>query len=284
MADQQQHTKDVLASRFVERALSYSWIKYGWDTASKTYETVKQSTSLTKYGCELVEGNLSKVAHSPIAEGTVSLFAPLIVIADEFSVRQLDKVEKGAQFGQQVVRKAIVDPFKAVASIPSRLLDRAEALVDYYLPEEKHKGDEGPTAGKPRRDSKERVRASSVGRLFDLTLTTVQRTYARLGYENLKSQATEKLQSYETLNDLIIYMKTSDPEKRDKLVRQGRDIYWNFRNNYKAIFIQSARAVVQPCLVAPTLKIYHAVHSLLERILLRGPFSPHLSRPSANAA
>jgi hypothetical protein len=117
MANQQQHTKDVLASRFVERALSYSWIKFGWDTASKTYETVKQSTSLTKvhpslqppfasalihlplflscwpqYGCELVEGNLSKVVHSPIAEGTVSLFAPLIVIADEFSVRQLDKV------------------------------------------------------------------------------------------------------------------------------------------------------------------------------------------------
>jgi hypothetical protein len=58
--------------------------------------------------------------------------------------------------------------------------------------------------------------------VYDLTLTTVQRTYSRLGYENLKAQANEKLQSYETLNDFLIYMRTSDPEKKDKLVKQGR--------------------------------------------------------------
>jgi hypothetical protein len=52
---QQQHNgesqndkKGLLNSRLVERALGYSWIKYGWDTASKTYETVKQSNSLAK--------------------------------------------------------------------------------------------------------------------------------------------------------------------------------------------------------------------------------------------
>jgi hypothetical protein len=61
-----------------------------------------------------------------------------------------------------------------------------------------------------------------VGRVYDLTLTTVQRTYSRLGYESLKAQANEKLQSYETLNDFLIYMRTSDPEKKDKLVKQGR--------------------------------------------------------------
>jgi hypothetical protein len=61
-----------------------------------------------------------------------------------------------------------------------------------------------------------------VGRVYDLTFTTVQRTYSRLGYESLKAQANEKLQSYETLNDFLIYMRTSDPEKKDKLVKQGR--------------------------------------------------------------
>ncbi len=63
---------------------------------------------------------------------------------------------------------------------------------------------------------------SSLGRLFELTVATTQRTYARLGYENLKTQATEKLHSYETLNDFLIYMRTSDPEKKEKLVKQGR--------------------------------------------------------------
>ena len=37
----------------------------------------------------------------------------------------------------------------------SRLLDRAEALLDHYLPEEKHKGGEGTTVGKSRRDSQD---------------------------------------------------------------------------------------------------------------------------------
>jgi hypothetical protein len=44
----QDEKKGLLSSRFVERALGYSWIKYGWDTASRTYETVKQSNSLAK--------------------------------------------------------------------------------------------------------------------------------------------------------------------------------------------------------------------------------------------
>merc|ERR1712000_412966 len=113
---QQQHNgesqndkKGLLNSRLVERALGYSWIKYGWDTASKTYETVKQSNSLAKYGCELAESN-------------VHFFAPLIVIADEFSVRQLDKVEKGAELGQRLVQKVVVDSvsatYNAATSLP----------------------------------------------------------------------------------------------------------------------------------------------------------------------
>jgi hypothetical protein len=283
----QDEKKSLLSSRFVERALSYSWIKYGWDTASRTYETVKQSNSLAKFGCELAENNVSKVVHSPLVEGGISFLAPLIVIADEFSVRQLDKVEKGADLSQRLVQKVVVDPvsstYKAATSLPSRLLDRAEALVDYYLPEEKHKGDEGPTAGKSRRDSQE-GRLSSLGRLFDLTCTTAQRTYARLGYESLKTQANEKLQEYQTLNDLIIYLRTSDPEKKEKLVKQGRDVYWNFRNNYKAIFVQAARSVVQPYLVSPTLNFYNSVSSYwnnIKRIVLRGPFAPRLATPAS---
>lgn len=257
--ESQNEKKGLLNSRLVERALGYSWIKYGWDTASKTYETVKQSNSLAKvllllsppllpppllcpffcahatcchmqYGCELAESNVSKVVHSPLVEGSIHFFAPLIVIADEFSVRQIDKVppphnvprhsllcfkanfvsteigcvdgsrvarvrlepdwhtlrtgahlcffvclfvcllvllveqvEKGAELGQRLVQKVVVDPvsatYNAATSLPSRLLDRAEALLDYYLPEEKQKGDEGPTAGKSRRDSQDgRVR------------------------------------------------------------------------------------------------------------------------------
>jgi hypothetical protein len=45
-----------------------------------------------QYGCELAENNVSKVVHSPLVEGSINFLAPLIVIADEFSVRQLDKV------------------------------------------------------------------------------------------------------------------------------------------------------------------------------------------------
>jgi len=92
----QNEKKSLLSSRLVERALGYSWVKYGWETASKTYETVKQSNSIAKYGCELAENNVSKV-HSPLVEGSISFLAPLIVIADEFSVRQLDKPEGGAE-------------------------------------------------------------------------------------------------------------------------------------------------------------------------------------------
>ncbi len=40
-----------------------------------------------------------------------------------------------------------------------------------------------------------------------------------------------------------------------------QDVYWNFRNNYKTIFIQSARSVVQPYLVAPTLRLYNSIYS-----------------------
>jgi hypothetical protein len=40
-----------------------------------------------------------------------------------------------------------------------------------------------------------------------------------------------------------------------------QDVYWNFRNNYKTIFIQSARSVVQPYLVAPTLRVYNSISS-----------------------
>jgi hypothetical protein len=68
-------------------------------------------------------------------------------------------VENGAELGQRLVQKVVVDPvsatYNAATSLPSRLLDRAEALLDYYLPEEKQKGDEGPTAGKSRRDSQD---------------------------------------------------------------------------------------------------------------------------------
>jgi hypothetical protein len=46
--ESQNEKKGLLNSRLVERALGYSWIKYGWDTASKTYETAKQSNSLAK--------------------------------------------------------------------------------------------------------------------------------------------------------------------------------------------------------------------------------------------
>jgi hypothetical protein len=124
--------------------------------------------------------------------------------------------------------------------------------------------------------------------LFELTVATTQRTYARLGYENLKTQATEKLHSYETLNDFLIYMRTSDPEKKEKLVKQGRDVYWNFRNNYKTIFIQSARSVVQPYLVAPTLRLYNSIYSFwtnnVKRIVLRGPFAPQLATPANPSA
>lgn len=283
--ESQNEKKGLLNSRLVERALGYSWIKYGWDTASKTYETVKQSNSLAKYGCELAESNVSKVVHSPLVEGSIHFFAPLIVIADEFSVRQIDKVEKGAELGQRLVQKVVVDPvsatYNAATSLPSRLLDRAEALLDYYLPEEKQKGDEGPTAGKSRRDSQD-GRVSSLGRLFELTVATTQRTYARLGYENLKTQATEKLHSYETLNDFLIYMRTSDPEKKEKLVKQGRDVYWNFRNNYKTIFIQSARSVVQPYLVAPTLRVYNSLSSFCRHVSRAS--LPRLSRHSTKTA
>jgi hypothetical protein len=45
-----------------------------------------------QYGCELAESNVSKVVYSPLVEGSIHFFAPLIVIADEFSVRQPDKV------------------------------------------------------------------------------------------------------------------------------------------------------------------------------------------------
>jgi hypothetical protein len=287
----QNEQKSLLSSRLVERALGYSWVKYGWETATKTYETVKQSNSIAKYGCELAENNVSKVVHSPLVEGSINFLAPLIVIADEFSVRQLDKVEKGTELSQKVVQKVVVEPvsstYKAAVSLPSRLLDRAEALVDYYLPEDKPKGDEGPTAGKSRRDSQE-GRTSYVGRVYDLTFTTVQRTYSRLGYESLKAQANEKLQSYETLNDFLIYMRTSDPEKKDKLVKQGRDVYWNFRNNYKAILVQSARSVVQPYLVSPALRLYNSVYSFwnisIKRVVLRGPFATQLATPANPAA
>jgi hypothetical protein len=71
----------------------------------------------------------------------------------------VEQVEKGAELGQRLVQKVVVDPvsatYNAATSLPSRLLDRAEALLDYYLPEEKQKGDEGPTAGKSRRDSQD---------------------------------------------------------------------------------------------------------------------------------
>jgi hypothetical protein len=50
-----------------------------------------------QYGCELAESNVSKVVHSPLVEGSIHFFAPLIVIADEFSVRQLDKVHPPPQ-------------------------------------------------------------------------------------------------------------------------------------------------------------------------------------------
>jgi hypothetical protein len=73
------------------------------------------------------------------------------------------QVDKGAELSQRLVQKVVVDPmsstYKAVTSLPSRLLDRAEALLDHYLPEEKHKGGEGTTVGKSRRDSQDgRVR------------------------------------------------------------------------------------------------------------------------------
>jgi hypothetical protein len=44
----QNEQKSLLSSRLVERALGYSWVKYGWETATKTYETVKQSNSIAK--------------------------------------------------------------------------------------------------------------------------------------------------------------------------------------------------------------------------------------------
>jgi len=45
-----------------------------------------------QYGCQLVENNVSRVAHSKVTEGTVQFLAPFIVAVDEFGVRQLDKV------------------------------------------------------------------------------------------------------------------------------------------------------------------------------------------------
>lgn len=59
-------------------------------------------------------------------------------------------------------------------------------------------------------------------RTFYLTFTAIERFYSRLGYQNIRTQFNERLQAHETLNDFIVYMKTNDPEKKEKLVRQGR--------------------------------------------------------------
>lgn len=47
-AGMQPDKSNLLASRMVERALGYSWVKFGWETATKTYNTVKSSNRLTK--------------------------------------------------------------------------------------------------------------------------------------------------------------------------------------------------------------------------------------------
>jgi len=58
--------------------------------------------------------------------------------------------ETGVEFTQRAMSKLVIQPassaYQAVTSLPSRLLDNAEALVDHYLPEER-KGDERPSAG-----------------------------------------------------------------------------------------------------------------------------------------
>lgn len=143
----------------------------------------------------------------------------------------------------------------------------------------------------------------SIKRMYNLSCTTARRAYSRAGYEHLKRQATEKVQSYETLNDLIIYMRTSDPEKREKLVRQGRvrlrhaslaavrhatdlqvscmqDIYWNLRNNYRDIFVRYARSVVQPYLVSPAIRMYTWWNNTLKRYLRC--FAPSQLKPDAS--
>jgi len=276
----QPQKKDHLSSLLIERAFEYSWVRLGWNAASLSYDLVKNSTKLSQYGCQLAENNVSKVAHSKVVEGTVQFFAPLIVAVDEFGVRQLDKFETGVELTQRAVSKLVVQPassaYQAVTSLPSRLLDNAEALVDYYLPKER-KGDEGPSAGNNKtHQHAQEISRSSLARTFRLISTTAKRVQERLDYERLRAQATETLQSYETLSDIITYMKTNDPAIREKLIKKGQKTYWHIRRNYKEIFIHAARAVVQPLLVQPFMKLYSracSFESTLKRVLLRGPLA-----------
>jgi hypothetical protein len=276
----QPQKKDPLSSRLIERAFEYSWIRLGWNAASLSYDLVKNSTKLTQYGCQLVENNVSRVAHSKVTEGTVQFLAPFIVAVDEFGVRQLDKFETGVEFTQRAMSKLVIQPassaYQAVTSLPSRLLDNAEALVDHYLPEER-KGDERPSAGnKKTHQHAQEISRSSFSRTFRLISTTAKRVQERLDYERLRAQATETLQSYETLHDIITYLKTNDPAIKKKLINNGQKTYWHIRRNYKDIFIHAARAVVQPLLVQPFMKLYSracSFESTIKRVLLRGPFA-----------
>jgi len=274
-AERQHNQKDLLSSRLAERVMGYSWVKFGCDTTSRVYNTAKNSSYLTQYGCTFVENKATKVMNSSIAQGTVDFLAPLIVLADEFGVKQLDKLEHAMVFCQKVVQTLLM-PFVWLWSffvfLPSIIVARAEYLVDYYLPAEK----EGPTAGK--KPAQNRSITGLIWKIIDLSILIIFRLSSRFGFENLRTRAAEKMQSYETLNDLIVYMRTNDQEKKEKLVRQGREAYWNFSKNYKAIFVHHARAIVQPYIAKPAIRLYNWLDKVLQRVLLRGPFSPQLAK------
>lgn len=56
---QQDDKRSLLSSRLVERAMGYSWVKWGWDTTTRAYSFVKESNRAAKVGGQQHQGKPS---------------------------------------------------------------------------------------------------------------------------------------------------------------------------------------------------------------------------------
>jgi len=113
-------------SLLLEHLSTYSLVDYACKTAQSCYTRVKSSNRVLQYGFETAE-SLTRAA-LPL----VKTAEPLLARADEFSLRQLERLEG-----------TLAKPYQTIIQLPYVLLDKTldvgEGTLEYWLPVEDEK-------------------------------------------------------------------------------------------------------------------------------------------------
>lgn len=119
--------------KLVNRVINYPTVNTLWETAKDYYATAKDSSSLIKKGCDMVESNIDstmKYVVQPVMDNQMvkKISEPVLTSVDNFGCKQLDRLEKLSETCQPTVT-ALKEKASSIVETSSKSIEP----IDQYL-------------------------------------------------------------------------------------------------------------------------------------------------------